>query len=416
MLVVSIASSARAQEPATQPAEPAEELSAFTLTPPPAPESVDRDLADAKARPAGILRYGPVSLIDPVWKELDRRTEEFGLSIGLAYTAVYQIASGGPGDRDAAGGDIDFFGDWRLFGQKDDPTRGYVYFAAENRHEIITPIPPAALDTEIGSLWGTVNGFGEQHLALKELYWQQHFGGDRVIIRAGKLDAENYYNSNYWQSDSKYFMNQAFSSFPVRAFPSNGLGMNLTFTPGEQWYISTGLQDAQGKKTTAGFDTFFEDFNLFGALEVGFTPTFEGIGRGTYRFTAWYRDHGDSNGQPHDDGFTLSFDQRVGEHLIPFFRYGWGDGNINGIEHMISTGVGWQGNLVTESDVVGIGAAWGQPSDQDLDDQYTAELFYRLQVSPDNQLTAGYQVIVEPTFDPDRDVVGVFELRWRVAM
>ena len=62
-----------------------------------------------------------------------------------------------------------------------------------------------------------------------------------------------------------------------------------------------------------------------------------------------------------------------------------------------------------------IGGAWGKPDDGDLSDQYAAEIFYRLQVSPDNQLTLGYQLIFDPVFDPDRDVVGVFEIRWRVT-
>src|SRR5262249_50052985 len=158
--------------------------------------------------------------------------------------------------------------------------------------------------------------------------WQQHFEGDRAILRIGKLDPENYYNSNYWQSDSKFFLNQAFSSFPVRAFPGNGLGINLTVNLSPEFYVSSGLQDAQGKKTEAGFDTFFDDFNLFSALEVGFRPTLGDLGRGTYRFTGWYRDAGDSNGKPHDSGFDISFEQHLGPHLIPFFRYGVGDGNI----------------------------------------------------------------------------------------
>jgi porin len=389
----------------------------LTLNPsfPPAPDNIDADLADATQRPAGLLRFGPVSLIDPVWKGLNKETDKFGLRVGLAYTLVYQAATGGPGDRDAAGGDVDLFGDWRLLGGKDDPVRGYLYFAAENRHQFLTSIAPAALDTEIGSLSGTVNGFGEQHLALKELYWQQHVGDDRLIVRVGKLDAENYYNSNYWQSDSKYFMSQSFSSFPVRAFPSSGLGFNVTAKLSDLWYVSTGLQDAQGKKTEAGFDTFFDDFNTFTALELGYTPTFEGMGKGTYRFTGWYRDHGESTGTPHDTGFTISIDQRVSEHLVPFFRYGFGDGNINGIDQMVSAGVGWEGELLTDADVVGLAGAWGHPSDGDLDDQFVAEVFYRLQVSPDNQVTVGYQGIFEPTFDPERDVVGVFEVRWRVS-
>ena len=34
------------------------------------------------------------------------------------------------------------------------------------------------------------------------------------------------------------------------------------------------------------------------------------------------------------------------------------------------------------------------------------EAFYRLQVSPDNQFTFGYQVIVNPTFDTAQAIVG----------
>jgi hypothetical protein len=401
---------------APPPAGPATAPSSLSLNPPPAPESVDENLLEATARPAGLLRYGPVSILDPLLKQFNQATRDFGLNVGLAYTAVYQAATGGPGQRQVAGGDIDLFGEWRLLGREGGENNGYLYFAAENRHDLGTGIAPAALDTEIGSLWGTTNGFGEQVLTMKELFWQQHFGGDRLIVRVGKLDPENYYNSNFWQSDSKFFLNQAFSSFPVRAFPGNGLGINLTAKPSDKWYISTGVQDAQGKKTTPGFNTLFDDFNLFGAFEFGLTPVIEDVGRGTYRFTAWYRDAGHRTGTPHDAGFDVSIDQRVGPHLIPFFRAGTGEGNINGIEHMISAGVGWEGKLLTESDVMGFAAAWGRPSNHDSSDQFATEVFYRLQVSPDNQLTVGYQVIFNPSNAPDDHVVGVFELRWRISM
>jgi hypothetical protein len=407
-----VGSRALAQEASPPPPAPL----ALETTPAAAPDSVDEDLTEAQARPAGVFKYGPVSLVDPLWKKFNKAIEPIGLKVGLAYTVAYQAASNGPGQRDAAGGDFDLFGDWRLVGEKDGLNNGYLYFAAEYRHDIATGIAPGALGGQIGSLWGTTNGFSEQPFLEKELYWQQHFGGDQLIVRAGKLDAENYYNSNYWQSDSKYFMNQAFSSFPVRAFPGNGLGANVTAKITQQWYVSTGFQDAEGVKSEAGFDTFFKDFNLFSAVEAGFTPNIEGKGRGTYRLTAWYRDAGDSNGKPHDAGLDFSGEQRISPHLMPFFRAGTGEGNINGIEHMISTGIGWEGAMITKSDVAGVGVAWGRPSDHSLDDQFAAEVFYRLQVSPDNQFTVGYQVIVDPVNDPGSDLVGVFEVRWRVAM
>jgi hypothetical protein len=381
-----------------------------------APNSIDAKLIEAAQRPPGLLPYGPVSILDSALEKFNETTEKYGLNVGFAYTLAYQAASGGPGQRDAAGEDFDLFGNWRLLGAKDDPNRGALYFAAEARNDFFTEIAPAALGGNIGSLWGTTNGFGEQDLQLKEMFWQQHFGNDRLIVRVGTLDPENYYNSNYWQSDSKYFMNKSISSFPVRAFPGNGLGTNITARLSDDWYISTGIQDAQGQKGDPGFNTFFGDFNLFSAFELGLTPTIKGWGKGVYRFTPWYRDAGERDGKPHDAGFDLSFDQRIGPHWIPFFRYGWGQGNINNIDEMISAGAGWEGKLITESDVVGLAGTWGKEADGGGDSQYGAELFYRLQLSPDNQFTVGYQLIVDPVNQPDDDLVGVFEMRWRITM
>ena len=70
----------------------------------------------------------------------------------------------------------------------------------------------------------------------------------------------------------------------------------------------------------------------------------------------------------------------------------------------------------TPSDVLGVGASWGRPSNSDLRDQYAGEVFYRLQLSPDNQFTLGYQVILNPSNNPGDDAIGVFEVRWRIAM
>src|SRR5262245_25913288 len=131
--LISIAPLALAAEPETQPA-----VAEFSLTPAPAPESIDQDLAEAAARPAGILPYGPVSIIDPMWKKLNAETQKFGLNVGLAYTVLYQGATRGQGRRDVAGEDIDLFGDWRLFGEKDGKNNGYLYFAAEVRNDLST--------------------------------------------------------------------------------------------------------------------------------------------------------------------------------------------------------------------------------------------------------------------------------------
>jgi porin len=50
-----------------------------------------------------------------------------------------------------------------------------------------------------------------------------------------------------------------------------------------------------------------------------------------------------------------------------------------------------------------------------LRDQYTVELYYRLQVLKHLAITPDIQVLVNPALNSDTDVVGVFGLRARLA-
>ena len=52
---------------------------------------------------------------------------------------------------------------------------------------------------------------------------------------------------------------------------------------------------------------------------------------------------------------------------------------------------------------------------QGLDDQYSVELFYRLQLSQNFAITPDVQVIMEPALDPGEDVLGVFGMRARLT-
>jgi hypothetical protein len=86
------------------------------------------------------------------------------------------------------------------------------------------------------------------------------------------------------------------------------------------------------------------------------------------------------------------------------------------VSNMISGGVGYRGMFLSRSDILGAAFSWGEPTKQGLRSQYATEIFYRLQVSPDNQFTIGYQWIIDPSNDPTEGTVGVFELRWRLSL
>ena len=175
-----------------------------------------------------------------------------------------------------------------------------------------------------------------------------------------------------------------------------------------------GIHDTNGRKTNSGFNDLDKD-DLFGAIEIGLTPHFEELGRGRYRFALWSNGGGDSSDGESGTGFATSFEQDLGNNLVPFLRYGYQDRELRNTKNVISGGVGVLRPFGNEDDVLGVGLSWGDPEDGDLQDQYVGEVFYRLQATRNIQVTPGFQVIVNPSFNAEADVIGVFELRVRVV-
>ena len=68
--------------------------------------------------------------------------------------------------------------------------------------------------------------------------------------------------------------------------------------------------------------------------------------------------------------------------------------------------------------MIGLGLNWGKPSEGSfgpgLDDQYTAELFYRFQLMEIVTLTPDVQLLVNPAQNPDNDVIAIFGIRLRL--
>ena len=376
--------------------------------------SVQGELSEAGSPgQAGLFPVGPVSLIEPVWGHwTDAIDEAVGLRLGFSFTALYQHAFSSPGYRDVFGGDLDFIGKWRLLGEKGGPNNGYLGFYTEWRMELGAPVP-STLGPEIGSAWKTTDGFTDQPYCINQLWWEQHLFDDALVVTLGKLDPDNYYNTNRAASANLLFLNKAFSSNPARDFPSNGLGATARIQT-DLWYVAGGFQDAQGKKTTSGFSTF-GDGDFFYAGELGLTPLLEGLGQGNYRFTYWYSDAIPAAGDPSDQGFAFSFDQElVPEVFGAFLRYGYAQGDVTGIEQIVSGGVGGTFVPGRPDDVVGIGLAWGEPTGS-AREQWTSEIFYRIQLAEREQLTVGMQFITDPSYNLDQDLIEVFETRLRIA-
>lgn len=365
---------------------------------------------------AGLFPWGPISLIDgPIQKAQDWTSETIRLDFGMRAAFTFQQASGGPGERTAVGQDYRIYGTWHAFNWQEENKgwAGNIYARAEYRQEMFTKIPPAQLNTQIGTLFTTTYGFDAHDLALVQLYYEQFLFDGKLRLRAGKIDPDDYFNLGRWADDYRYFMNTLFSAFPASNHPSGGLGANAQWYINPEWTLTGGFSDVQGRKVTSGFDTF-QDGNFIYGLDVTYSPTIEGLGKGNYRLGVEYRDAAKETGKPEDTSVYFNVDQEIAKDIAPFLRYNWGTGRSTGVDNVFSVGIGLDNVMGRQGDAAGVGIGFDTKDSTVVstrDVEYATEAFYRMQLTKAMQYTLGGQLIYHPVLKPDDQWVGIFEMR-----
>lgn len=347
------------------------------------------------------------------WKGL--LNKDYGLSFGFDYSALGQKASDSLGKDNAAGGIFRFFGNWTVIG-RDSGNTGSIVFKVENRHRLGTDIAPQNLGFEVGYLGITGTAFSDYGWGLTNLYWKQRFNHGRVSLVAGAVDVTDYLDVygliNPWTS----FQNLAFLTNPTIPAPNQGLGAAFGAMATDNIYVVGGLADTNGDPTKPGdwFDTFFNDHEYFYHLEVGWTTSKDRIYFDNIHLTGWYADDRKKAGVVDGKGLALSAAWFVNDTWMPFLRAGYSDGGGALLEATASAGVGYY--FKESKDLFGFGLNWGRPPQSGLDDQYTAEVFYRLQLTQNLGLTPDVQLIIDPALNPTEDVIWVLGLRARLAL
>ena len=402
------------QPTATPTAPPTNGPPGYLVTGDQTPTDVSVELAEDRTPRKSLLELsafeGPFVYLRKQSEELYEKT---GLKLGLAYTMLFQQASGGPGDRSAGGGDLDLLASWTAIGRGTKDT-GTVYFAAEYRNQIGSQ-PPSALGGEIGSLTGTTNGFSERPMVVKEVYWKQALFDGRFVWGLGRVDPENLFGGHKLQSQNLYFLNQAFSTNPTVPYPGSGFAIAAAYKPVDWFYVGGGIDNANGSTTSITIDEFFDEAEFLTFAEAGYTPTIEDLGKGRYRISLWHIDAREKAGTPSDQGISLIADQELGKRTTAFARYAWADEGLRSVRQLVEGGIVRNGLLGGADDQTGFAAAWLQPSEEDLRDQYVLEVYQRFQVTAQTQLTFDAQLILDPSDAPDDDAVGVFSVRLRFA-
>ncbi|MHC4564687.1 MAG: carbohydrate porin [Planctomycetota bacterium] len=352
--------------------------------------------------------------------------ETYGLSFGGDYSSVYLKASDNlPGmDDSASSGMFRLYASWELLGRGTDTT-GTLVYKVEHRHRYGDIAPSGLSIGSLGNVGVIEPPFSNQETRLTNLYWRQSWNQGNIVALAGFLDATDFVDVYALTSPWLHFTNFAFGTGAATiSLPEDAtLGVAAGAWLNDSIYIIGGLEDTNSDPTDPfeGPDTFFNDHEYFKHIEIGCTTSKKRAYLDNLHLTLWHVDEREKAGVEDGWGAVLSFSRYINDRWMPFLRGGYADDGGSLLQKSVSAGIGYQPNPVGSApgNLLGIAGNWGQPNEaifgSGLDDQYSAELFYRVQVTREFAVTPSAQLLIDPALNPDENTIAVFGLRARVA-
>lgn len=358
-------------------------------------------------------------LIRPFSEWRDGLAAESGFNLSVDYSTfvigLSDVPSGG--EDSAASGMVRVFGFWDLVGT-DGPNKGSLNFKVENRHRY-TDLPTSGVGFQSGFAGLYAAPFSDQQNRLTVLNWKQFFNDGTAAAAVGFLDVTDYIDVYLLASPWMGFTNFAFSTgsttmdLPNDAALGAAVGGMIT----EQVYVQVGGVDANSDPTQPfdGFDSVADDSDFFKWVEIGVSPAQDQLYFNNTHLTFWQVDER-VNGTPDGWGLNLSWQRWISDTWLPFVRGGYTEDSGSLMEQSVSAGFGYQ--PVPQRGVIGAGLNWGKPnpvSFPDAREQWTTEVFWRLQVTKELALTPTLQYIVDPALTTEIDDSFAFGLRARLT-
>ena len=407
---------ASAQEAEPEPAAYAEEKYPDRLD---GTLSAEGDLQEDNAPRASHFRF-PTSL--GPWLEFKAAVHDVtGITFGGSYGILWQnYQESLLGEDNAVGGKftMNFSKDLLFRGL---PNALTFDMAVEARHPIGTDQPPLWAGFSAGSITATAATWGEFDLGITQAYLRQNLLDGRIQYTIGKIFAPNYVNAYPFFDDNRQFLNQNFTTSPTIPVPLRGFGMAGAVYPTDGGlYVSGGMYTPYSSDTGWTIDDFFERNQYFYNVEIGWTSLANtgvplqargAMDANNFHITPWYRDELD-DGTPEAYGVAFNANYLLQENVMMFLRGGLSHGWA--IDRNLAMGFGLRPKKA-QGDLFGVAFGWATPNSEFLPSQYTAEIFYRYQVTPQLAITPDAQLILNPALNPTEDVLWAFGLRSRLT-
>lgn len=379
---------------------------------------VTADIAEDDAQTRGLIEVRPLKgTLQPWFNFKKRLNDNIGLKLNFSYQGLYQHANPTLTDvKDAAAVRGQIQGAWTLLG-RDTTNPGILTFRLENRNTVNRDIPPTSLGLQFGSVTNTGTGFSDFGSAMTELAWRQTLLDGKFKFVTGKISAISWYNTYALSSSMRGFQNTGLQSSLSKPAPGRALGFGIGIEPHPHFVAVAGIHDANGKTTDNPFNTIGEG-EFYYSAEFRYYPTTPDRWKwDSLKFQIWHQDQRVNAGTSASTGITFQASRLFEDRWYPFVLGGISDGNASIFRADLIAGLGVAidtKNRVAR-DAFGVALGWGNPSNDRLQDQYTAEMFYRAQITRAFAVTPAVQFFVNPAANPKHDGAVVWSLRSRIT-
>jgi porin len=267
-------------------------------------------------------------------------------------------------------------------------------FAAGNGLNVKSPFALTIWAADLEDDVKDINGRNRDYLLTA---WAGHafeFSESRSLgFSFGIIDSTDYVDENAYANDEyNQFLNEVFVNAPTGNFPSYDIG------GAAQWAF--GNFSADGVIMDVGKNDDGNNYQFY-ALQMAYGLE-TGLGEGNYRIIGSMTSDNFLNADGNDDdealsSLTLSFDQQLGSIFGAFLRLGiQADDAAITWEKLYSGGLNISGGIWgREQDSIGLGAAYLDGGNTDLDSSLVCEAYMRFVLTEMFAATADFQYLAD---------------------
>ena len=396
------------------------------------PLEAGNELDGIQRLPDSVIPYG----VPQTWFDFkDDVYDKIGLKFGFSYQMLYQSASevlpAATFDT-AAGQWWGFMTKWTMLNRGKD-YEGTLVFSMFDRSVVGNNQVPSNFGiVDVGGLTTNVE-YTSWKFEIENLYWEQNLnpGKHKIMLRVGNQVVTTLLTPFRYKDARVSFTTGPFCFHPTVPYPTFGFGVGAKWWPDEEseLYFSASLNDMNGDPNLQGFDwSTVSRGEFFYGGEVGYYWKRDVDDFDHMHLLVFYADERstrspDTLPNKAGGGFRVFGSKQI-NRWVGFAGYTFNTAEGGGVtgtfsRHTATAGIAYKNPFKIKGEAA-LGLLYMDPIDElfgdDARNQYGAELYWRILLTPHIWLTPGLQLVIHPTGNPDADLIAIPHIKFRVAL